>query len=296
MKGNYLMELKNLTPYIRVAMDSKIESHFYLNRAIFDHEIIYLKEGELLALIGEESYHCIPGDIIFLRPKQPHMLKTINNKPIHQPHIHFDFYVQEDSPDIKISFNKLNEITDKETALFRDDITRHCSTQIPAVIRLKNPIIFENLLFEIIKEFDQKLPFYDLNIQGLFSQLWSHLYREFHWQTNEQLQKYWDDLQKVKAYLSHHVDREVTLDELEKISNISKYHLLRLFKETFRITPIKYQLQLRIERAKELIQYSDIPIYEVAAQFGFKSIHAFSRSFKNIEGVPPTFYRKKYSN
>lgn len=287
------MELKNLTPYIRVAMDSKVESNFYLNRAIFDHEIIYLKEGELLAVIGEESYHCIPGDIIFLRPKQHHMLKTISHTPIHQPHIHFDFYYQEDSPDIKVSFNKLNEISEEEMAWFRDDLTRHCSTQIPAVIRLKNPIIIENILFEIIKEFDQKLPFYDLNIQGLFSQLWSHLYREFHWQNNVQLQKYWDDLQKVKAYLSHHIDREVTLQELEKISNISKYHLLRLFKETYRITPIKYQLQLRIERAKELIQYSNIPIYEVAAQFGFKSIHAFSRSFKNIEGVPPTFYRKK---
>jgi AraC-like DNA-binding protein len=286
------MELKNFTPYIRVAMDSKVETNFYLNRVIFDHEIIYLKEGELLAIIGEESCHCIPGDIIFLRPKQNHILKTINNTPIHQPHIHFDFYYQKDSPDVKVSFNKLIEMSVEQMSWFRDDITRQYSTQIPAVIRLKNPIIIENILFEMIKEFEQKLPFYELNIQGLFSQLWSHLYRESHWQNNIQLQKYWDDLQKVKAYLSHHIDREVNLQELEKISNISKYHLLRLFKETYNVTPIKYQLQLRIERAKELIQYSDIPIYEVAAHFGFKSIHSFSRSFKNIEGVPPTFYRK----
>ncbi|MFP7299666.1 helix-turn-helix domain-containing protein [Neobacillus niacini] len=289
------MEIKNLTPYIRVAMDSRVESNFYINRVIFDHEIIYLKEGELLAIIGEESYHCIPGDIIFLRPKQSHIIKAINKLPIHQPHIHFDFYYQDDSPDVKVSFNQLNEQSAEEMSWFRDDITRYYPTQIPAVIRMKNPIIVENILFEMIKEFDQKLPFFELNIQGLFSQLWSHLYRELHYQNNIQIQKYWDDLQKVKAYLSHHIDREVNLKELEKITNISKYHLLRLFKETYRVTPIRYQLQLRIEKAKEMIQYSDVPINEVASQFGFKSIHTFSRSFKNIEGVSPTFYRKKNS-
>ncbi|KKI90057.1 AraC family transcriptional regulator [Bacillus sp. SA1-12] len=287
------MEVKNFTPYIRVAMDSKIESNFYFNRAIFDHEIIYLKEGELLAKIGEETYHCTPGDIIFLRPQQNHMLKTIKNSPIHQPHIHFDFYYQEDSPNVKVSFKKLNDMSKAEMKWLREDITRQWPVQIPSVIRLRNPIIIENILYEIINEFDQKLPFYELNIQGLFSQLWSHLSRESHWQKNEQLHKYLDNLQNVKAYLSHHINREVSLQELGEMSNLSKYHLLRLFKEAYKVTPIKYHLEIRVEKAKELIQYSNLPITEIAAKFGFHSVHSFSRSFKNIEGVPPTFYRKK---
>ncbi|QGH36051.1 helix-turn-helix domain-containing protein [Gracilibacillus salitolerans] len=286
------MEFKNLTPYIRVAMDSKIKPPFYINRSIFDYELIFLKEGEILLAVEDNSYHCVPGDIIFLKPMQHHMLKSINENTIYQPHIHFDFFHREDSKDVKVSFKKMHEMTPKENSWFREDITKQVNIDISPVIRLKNPIIIENLLFDIINEFDQKLPYYEVTIQGLFSQLWGYIQREIHWQKNTQIQKYWEEIQHVKAYINHHHAREVTLEELEKVANISKYHLVRLFKMTYRVTPIKYHLQIRIEKAKELIQYSELSINEIAERFGFNSIHAFSRSFKNMEGVPPSFYRK----
>ncbi|MBU5443315.1 helix-turn-helix domain-containing protein [Paenibacillus sp. MSJ-34] len=283
----------NFTPYIRVAYDSYIESDFYLSRAIYDYELIYLMEGELLVSVEEETYHCIPGDIIFLKPRQHHVLKAIGKAGIRQPHIHFDFYTQADSPDVKVSFSKLSNMTEEETSWFREDITETHRIALPAVTRLKNPILIERILFEMISEFSQKLPFHENVLQGLFLQLWGCLNREWNWQNNEQVQKYWNELQHVKAYLSHHCDKEVSLDELERITNISKYHLLRMFKLTYGITPIKYQLQSRIEKAKEFVQYTDHPLSEIAERFGFKTIHSFSRAFKNIEGVPPTYYRKK---
>lgn len=283
----------NFTPYIRVALDSYVPSSFYLNRAIYDYEIIYLMEGELLISVDGQDYKCVPDDIIFLKPKKDHILKSLSNAIIHQPHIHFDFYTEENSPDVKVSFKKIEQMTSEEKSLFREDISEKNNLELPTIIRLKNPITIRQLLFEIIKEFDQKLPSYETAMQGLFLQLWSHLNREFNWQKNVEVQKHWDELQHLKAYLSFNLDKDLSLDDLEKIANISKYHLIRIFKEAYGITPIKYHQSSRIEKAKELAQYTNLSLNEISERIGFKSIHSFSRAFKNIEGVSPSFYRKK---
>ncbi|WP_246359167.1 helix-turn-helix domain-containing protein [Paenibacillus phytorum] len=53
---------------------------------------------------------------------------------------------------------------------------------------------------------------------------------------------------------------------------------------------------MRIEKAREMIQFTDEPLTRIAELIGFPDIHSFSKAFKKIEGVNPSFYRKKKSS
>lgn len=57
--------------------------------------------------------------------------------------------------------------------------------------------------------------------------------------------------------------------------------------------PIQYHQLSRLEKAKEVIQFTHKPIATIAEEFGFESLQSFSRAFKNMENVSPSFYRPK---
>jgi len=93
-------------------------------------------------------------------------------------------------------------------------------------------------------------------------------------------------------YMESYYDRDINLDELAQISFISKYHYLRLFKAAFKITPHQYLLNVRMRRAKGLLEKSDLPVGEVARRVGFEELSSFSRLFYKKEGVWPGRYRE----
>lgn len=284
----------NLSPYIRIAFDSMIYPPWALpERVIFDYELLYVKEGEILVTIEDDTFTGNAGDIFLFRPKQRHSIRLLNNCRFWQPHIHFDFFYQEDSPDIKVSFWPLSKIPESEMKMFRKDITSELGVQIPGKICLRNPAPFEEMLFSIIREYEMKIPFFETNMKGLFIQLWIYLMRKCHWSNTPNVLSNFEELLRIKNYLSHNIYKEVSLDELAAIANLSKYHLVRLFKKAFSMSPIRYHQLIRIEKAKEMVQFTDFTLTKISDMMGFQSIHAFSRAFKIIEGVPPSFYRTR---
>jgi AraC-like DNA-binding protein len=287
------MLLQKLSPYIRLASDSIIQAPWTLKeRVIFDYELLYIMEGEVEVTIEDHLYHGIPGDIFLFRPKKAHSIKIKGDQQFRQPHIHFDLVYQDDSPNVRVSFKQLEKMDEKEMTLFRQDLIEYCSLSIANHIRPQNPLIIEKMIFDIIKEFEIKMPYYEIHMKGLFTQLFVHLIRENYWSQNPRLYSNMDTLYRIQTFLKHNVTRKVTLDELSDMFNISKYHLIRLFKKAFGMGPIQYHQLIRLEKVKEKIQFTDTPISTISDEFGFETTQSFSRFFKNIEGVPPTFYRR----
>jgi AraC-like DNA-binding protein len=290
------MNLQEMSPYIRFAGDSIINTPWKLNeRVIFDYELLFVKEGEIEVTVEDQRYHGAPGDIFLFRPKIKHSIQTIGNHRFRQPHVHFDLFYQENSPDVKISFKPLEQIPNGETHLFREDAFEHTITDMPDHMRPKNPVLIEKMIFDIIHEYEMKLPYYEVSIKGIFTQLFLQLIRENYWNQNPHLYSNMERLTLVRNYLKHHVTKKIALDELSSVTNISKHHLIRLFKKAFGMSPIQYHQLVRIEKAKEKIKFTESPISSIAEEFGFESIHSFSRAFKKIEGVPPSFYRRAKS-
>ncbi|WP_234734473.1 helix-turn-helix domain-containing protein [Tellurirhabdus bombi] len=102
-------------------------------------------------------------------------------------------------------------------------------------------------------------------------------------------------LQLAKAFLDDQVTEAITLDDVAKASMLSKNHLLKHFKQMFQRSPHQYLTQRRLERAKNSLVHSDLPINRIALQTGFEDPSAFGRLFKSSFATTPQQYREQFA-
>jgi len=95
------------------------------------------------------------------------------------------------------------------------------------------------------------------------------------------------------GYLEEHFHKPVQLTQLTQIAGMSESSLLRAFKQATGRTPIGHLLQLRIQRARELLLRTDLNITEIAFETGFNDSNYFSRQFRALMNQSPQRYRKE---
>lgn len=100
------------------------------------------------------------------------------------------------------------------------------------------------------------------------------------------------EIERATAYIRDNFTREMPLDELAEIAGFEKNYFLRKFKKQTGCTPMVYILNKRIEKAKELLSFSDMNVTQIAAATGFKSVHYFSKVFYDHVKVRPSEWRR----
>jgi AraC family transcriptional regulator len=88
----------------------------------------------------------------------------------------------------------------------------------------------------------------------------------------------------------------LTLEELAKESGYSRNHFLRMFRAATGRTPHAHLIQLRVERAQELLMKQRGLLIDVALDCGFSSHSHMTRVFRKILGVTPTEYKRNFSS
>jgi AraC family transcriptional regulator len=131
----------------------------------------------------------------------------------------------------------------------------------------------------------------NLLIDNLKTTLAIHLLRKY-CATKPKLSSYGDglsrfQLKQVTEYIQENLSQDLNIIELAAIAQISPYHFIRLFKNSIGKTPHQYILQSRIERAKYLLQHSQLSLSSIAAMVGFCDQSHFSKYFKRIMGITP---------
>lgn len=100
-------------------------------------------------------------------------------------------------------------------------------------------------------------------------------------------------LQKVIQKMQRTLEAPESVEELAAHVTLSPRQLERQFRRHLATTPVRYYLSLRVDRARELLIYTNQPIIEIAIMTGFASTSHFSRWFKQIYGQRPTELREK---
>ncbi len=94
-------------------------------------------------------------------------------------------------------------------------------------------------------------------------------------------------------YIAEHYTERLTNARLAELSGLSEVYFRRLFSEVYGISPINYLIDLRIKKAREMLESDFSSISAVASSLGYASIYDFSRDFKRHVGVSPTSYAKR---
>lgn len=103
-------------------------------------------------------------------------------------------------------------------------------------------------------------------------------------------------VQRSLSFCEEYFDGEITIDDIATAIGISNAHLQRCFKESTGLTIIEYINQLRIEKAKLLLETSILPVVDVALNVGFNNRQHFTHTFIKYAGCSPATYRKRKGN
>lgn len=98
---------------------------------------------------------------------------------------------------------------------------------------------------------------------------------------------------RVAEYLDTYFDRDIALGELAALCGLSDDHFARAFRVSFGMPPYRFQLRLRLERAKVLLADPDMPVAMVAALVGFTRAQGLTRLFLRELGITPLRYRRE---
>ena len=98
-------------------------------------------------------------------------------------------------------------------------------------------------------------------------------------------------LQLILDFVDAHLDRELGLETLAQLLDMSQFHFSRLFKQSMGSSPYQYLIRQRVERAKSLLRNTDRPIVDIALDCGFNSHSHLSKQFRQVTGMTPKAFR-----
>lgn len=100
-----------------------------------------------------------------------------------------------------------------------------------------------------------------------------------------------DEIERLLAKINADISNPPSVQEMAKLSGLSQYHFIRVFNNIVGMTPKQYIITVRMNRAKYLLNTTDIDIRDIAKMVGYASESAFCTGFKNALETTPGEYR-----
>ncbi len=98
-------------------------------------------------------------------------------------------------------------------------------------------------------------------------------------------------IETAKEYIRNNFSKDISLDDVSRVVNISPYYFSKIFKEDTGENFVEYVTNIRIEHAKELLETTEYSMKEICSMVGYSDPNYFSRSFKKHVGVTPTEFK-----
>ena len=99
-------------------------------------------------------------------------------------------------------------------------------------------------------------------------------------------------IEKVVKYIQEHFSEDITLNDIAENVYLSPVYVSRLIKEQTGKNFVTLMMEFRIERAVNLLQHTELYVYEIAEQVGYDNLKYFYKVFRKVTGKSPNDYRK----
>lgn len=250
---------------------NKAKSNYKMGpRMITYYSIHFILDGEGLFSQNETNKKIQQGDLFCLLPNQTHQYSSNPDRPLKMFWLAFDG--KQVIPLLK-----------------RIGVTNY-STHVKGILNEELIEIIDELAAHF-KKADE-----DDDLFGL-----SVIYKLFHGLSIQSKQKNltpttprnW--LQKSQEYMDMHFAENISIKDVAKYVGIHRSYFTASFVNEVGVTPGKYLLSLKMNRAIELISEKTHTITEIALSLGYSDLYSFSRAFKNHYNVSPNQYLTKES-
>lgn len=148
-------------------------------------------------------------------------------------------------------------------------------------------------LHQMIQEETMLLPYLNLKMENLVFAMLIGLARVCHNARNTELSQYHEGLTALRSAMRGGLDEEWSIPDMAKKLGLSSSRFSVLYKKRFGRSPHDDLMDMRIDKAKELLLYTDRRLADIALSCGFQNEFYFSRVFKARVSVSPGAYRRE---
>lgn len=230
-----------------------------------DSKFYYVEEGEIVVQIYGRTIKAGPGDLMLIPAQTVHSCWLTKESYAEKLWCHFS-------------------LRDTSGEFFERFV-------LEPVLHVPNRTVVKKLFRQLFSSHDMPSPQRELTSTAAICALVQYYFEHSEVDLCEILP---DRIKQVANYIERHHAENITLEQLAQVAGYSITHLSRCFCDVMGMPPIRYLNNVRIEKAKYLLELSDEPIGKIMDQCGFTDAAYFSRYFKKMLGHSPQIYRELY--
>lgn len=253
-------------------------------------ELLYVVEGQPILNIGSTAYEVSAGDILFVNGRQLHSGYSQNNSHVKYYAIVLDrslFTGDSDNDNYKKFIMPFLE----GTRLFPTRLEKKHSyyRKVKSYIKM------------IIKEYENESPGFEIIIKFCLYSIFVELIRGYLpiSPVKSVTEEHMYDVKNIKNLISHIYlvcPPKMTVRDAAQYVSLSPYYFCKVFKKTTGYTFIEFFNIYKINKAVEMLMYTNDSITNIASDLGFCNINYFDKVFKQLNGYSPSAYRKNNIN
>ncbi len=241
------------------------------------HQIIFIKEGKVEIEVNKNLYIANEGSLAIFSRFESHSINILSSK--------YKRYILRISPFAENIENKIYSLFFNRPPGFCNIINTQDKHKL-----------FEEIFDKIIYEKTSSAPMSAEMLDLLINQLIIMIYRLQSNSFSFIEEKKFDIIYQIQRQFENNLDKEYTLSELSKQYHISPSTLSHQFKKATGFSVFEYLNSCRYASAKNYLLKTNMSVNEIIEKCGFTNNSNFSRSFKKLTGMTPSFFRKKYKN
>ena len=235
------------------------------------HKVVIFLSGKVTYHIEGKAYHLKPWDILLVSRHAIHKSEIDASVPYER----FILWIKNDIPNKQL-LQCFQKASDRSYNLVR----------LNSSLQEK----LKDVLFELEASARSEAFGKDILTQALFQEFMVYLNRIFlekQYIFDKKSYSYDSQIANILKYINHHLDEDLSVDALASRHYISKYHLMRKFKEETGYTLHNYVINKRLLQARTLIS-EGTPILKAAHESGFAEYSTFSRAYRKQFGKAPS--------
>ena len=235
------------------------------------HKVVIFLSGQVTYDIEGKAYHLKPWDILLVSRHAIHKSEIDASVPYER----FILWIKNDIPNKQL-LQCFQKASDRSYNLVR----------LNSSLQEK----LKDVLFELEASARSEAFGKDILTQALFQEFMVYLNRIFlekQYIFDKKSYSYDSQIANILKYINHHLGEDLSVDALASRHYISKYHLMRKFKEETGYTLHNYVINKRLLQARTLIS-EGTPILKAAHESGFAEYSTFSRAYRKQFGKAPS--------